>query len=98
MPISRDEFADDDRDGEPTSAERVVGFLALNRDRAFLATEMIVPHAVVSLDSDRLRGVVDRIREATVDLAVERLVTYLMSIAGSSRRGARRRLDVDHPV
>ena len=40
MPISIDEFEAHDTDSEPTNAERVLRFLARNREQAYKATEI----------------------------------------------------------
>lgn len=46
MPISIDEFESHDREPAETNAERVVRFLARNRDKAYRATEIADATAV----------------------------------------------------
>lgn len=60
MPISRDEFEEYDRGDDPSNAERVLRFLAENRDQAFRAREIA---EATGVDSNSIHPVLTRLRE-----------------------------------
>lgn len=60
MPISIDEFESHDPDDGPTNAERVVRFLARNRDKAYRATEIA---ASTGVNENSIHPVLNRLEE-----------------------------------
>lgn len=60
MPISIDEFEADDVGSEPTNAERVLGFLARNRDKAYRAVEIA---DATGVDGNSIHPVLNRLEE-----------------------------------
>ena len=60
MPISIDEFESHDPDKRETNAERVVRFLAENRDKAYTATEIA---GATGVDEHSIHRVLNRLEE-----------------------------------
>lgn len=60
MPISIDEFESRDSDDHETNAERVVQFLARNRDKAYKAIEIA---AATDIDENSIHPVLNRLEE-----------------------------------
>lgn len=60
MPISIDEFESHDPGERRTNAERVVGFLARNRDQAYKAVEIV---AATGVNRNSIHPVLNRLEE-----------------------------------
>lgn len=60
MPINIDEFESRDSDTQKTNAERVVRFLARNRDKAFKATEIAT---ATNVNENSIHPVLNRLEE-----------------------------------
>lgn len=58
MPISIDEFESHDPDGHRTNAERVLDFLARNRDKAYRAVEIV---EATGVDENSIHPVLSRL-------------------------------------
>lgn len=61
MPVSIDEFESPDPENRETNAERVVRFLAQNRDKAYKAVEIV---EATDVDENSIHPVLNRLEES----------------------------------